>query len=119
MLWLKYKRHLDVSSFYLRDLERDKWPALIGLRDTEKKHKGRYAYKNYWVSWQHYHDRHDVMPSILIGGVVVIAIWAFGLVFLILGLVLPPSQKIPEARIYLCFLDSLAITRGRLDRTLQ
>ena len=109
VLWLRYKKHLDASSYYLQEIEKVKWVELIGFRDDEKEYSGINEYKKYWVAWQHYHDRRDTQPSIFVGALVVIAIWFFGLVCLYLGFTLLPNPKSPDIQILLSIVGAILL----------
>ncbi len=110
VLWMTYKKHLDASSFYLLEMEESKWVDLIGKRDGSGSKGCQLAtkinkYQQYWISWQHFHDRKDMRPSILMGFITVAAILVIGAACCIIGIVAPPNSNNPDLRLYFGILD--------------
>lgn len=90
-LWLSCQTHLDTSSIYLRDeIEKRKWPELIGLRKVEGE---KAPHRRYWVGWQHYFDQG--IPSVREGWIAPACVWLLGLATLIGGAVTPGATSNP------------------------
>lgn len=82
MFWVTYQRHLDISSKYLlEEIEKDKWPKLIGIKNNTEKP----SHKDLWVSWQHYHDEKKNLPSVRMSIGIATSIWFFGALLGALG----------------------------------
>ena len=119
VLWMTCKKHLDASSFYLQEMEKSKWVDLIGKRDgsgseTCQSATKRDKYQQYWVSWQHFHDRTDMLPSILMGFTTVAAILVIGIACFIIGLVVPRNPENPDLRLYFFILDVVLLVSALL-----
>ena len=87
-LWLPKQQHADRSSKYLlEEIEKIKWPQLLGERLTSAKVAGakETPWRILWVGWQHYYDAQP--PGFLWGCVPIIMVYVLGTATLAAGII--------------------------------
>ena len=78
-LWLPKQQHADRSSEYLlEEVEKMKWPQLLGNRpEVDKQSEPEKPWRVLWVGWQHYYDASP--PGFWWGCVPVVLVYALGI----------------------------------------